>query len=168
MKDCPCGTGFPYTDCCGPWIRGVGHADTAEDLMRSRFSAFSLGDWDYLEKSLHPDERTSCGDACQQQKGIRWTRLEILESKKGGTFDEEGEVSFAAYFTQDGENKNLQETAKFLRVNGQWYYSQRTSKVMSKTLTASEIPYQRNQAKIGRNDPCPCNSGKKFKKCCGK
>ena len=52
MKDCPCGTGFPYTDCCGPLIRGVGHADTAEDLMRSRFTAFALGHWDYLENSL--------------------------------------------------------------------------------------------------------------------
>ncbi len=29
-------------------------------------------------------------------------------------------------------------------------------------------PYRRQAAKIGRNDPCPCGSGKKYKNCCGK
>ena len=55
MEDCPCGTGFLYTDCCGPLIRGLSNADTAEDLMRARFSAFSKGTWDYLEKTRYPD-----------------------------------------------------------------------------------------------------------------
>ena len=168
MKDCPCGTGFPYTDCCGPLIRRVGHADTAEDLMRSRFTAFSLGHWSYLENSLHPDERSGTEGLSQQQKGVRWTRLEILESRKGGALDNEGEVSFKAHFVQNGQNKILRETSKFLKIDGKWYYSQRASQTRSDPPLASSKPFQRANPKVGRNDPCPCNSGKKFKKCCGK
>ena len=105
MKDCPCDSGFPYTDCCGPLIRGVGHADTAEDLMRSRYTAFALRHWDYLKNSLYPDERQYAEDFTESQKDIRWTHLEILESKMGGIFDEEGEVSFTAYFIQEGKKR---------------------------------------------------------------
>lgn len=31
-----------------------------------------------------------------------------------------------------------------------------------------QMPYVREERKIGRNEPCPCGSGKKYKKCCGK
>ena len=168
MKDCPCGNGFPYTDCCGPLIRGLGYADTAEDLMRARFTAFALGHWSYLENSLVPDERGSAQGLEQQEKVINWVRLEILDSNGGGEFDEEGEVSFIAHFTQDGENKTLQETSKFLKVNGKWFYSQRESKILPTKLGSSEEPFKRKKQKLGRNSPCPCNSGKKFKRCCGK
>ena len=57
MKDCPCGSDFPYTDCCGPLIRGTGFADTAEDLMRSRYTAFAKQNWEYLVLTSHPEEK---------------------------------------------------------------------------------------------------------------
>ena len=167
MKDCPCGTGFPYTDCCGPLIRGVGRADTAEDLMRSRFTALSLDHLDYLKSSLNPDEQVAFRVEEKKKGDIRWTRLEILEAKKGGAFDKEGEVTFRAHFTQNSESKSHQEISRFLKVNGRWYYSQRSSEVISKTFASSVKPFQRKRPKIGRNEPCPCGSGKKYKKCCG-
>ena len=57
MKDCPCGSNFPYTDCCGPLIRGTSFADTAEDLMRSRYTAFTENNWEYLVLTSHPKEK---------------------------------------------------------------------------------------------------------------
>ena len=168
MKNCPCGTEFLYTDCCGPLIRGVGHADSAEDLMRSRYTAFTLKNWEYLKNSLCPDERSLVMDFESSQKDICWERLEVLESKRGGVFDKDGEVTFKAYFEQAGIKKTLEETAKFLKVQGKWFYSQRRSKTISEVKSISKNPLKHKKNKIGRNEPCPCNSGKKFKKCCGK
>ena len=163
MKNCPCGTGFTYTDCCGPLIRGVGHADTPEDLMRSRYTAFALKDWDYLKSSLHPGEKNYSYNLIKNQNDVRWTRLEVLGSKIGGEFDEEGEVSFVAHFTENGERKTMKEISKFFKVGGKWFYSPKGSKSFATTKTI-----QSKKTKVGRNEPCPCRSGKKFKKCCGK
>ncbi len=38
----------------------------------------------------------------------------------------------------------------------------------NKDTTAKKEPVKRKEAKIGRNDPCPCGSGKKYKNCCGR
>ncbi|KMP11918.1 hypothetical protein UR09_02320 [Candidatus Nitromaritima sp. SCGC AAA799-A02] len=170
MKECPCGAGFPYTDCCGTLIRGASPADTAEDLMRSRFTAFARGEWDYLDKTRCSEEREPAAkrSSALQQEGIRWTRLEIVGVKDGGVLDEEGEVSFVAYYTEDGEEKTLCETSKFVKENGRWYYSEKQSKIESPAPASSSKPFVRDYPKIGRNDPCFCGSKKKFKKCCGK
>ncbi|MEC7640987.1 MAG: YchJ family protein [Nitrospinota bacterium] len=169
MKECPCGTAFLYTDCCGPIIRGTSHADTAEDLMRSRFTAFAKGKWDYLEKTSHPSERQEENSSSPKlhEKDILWTKLEILDVMNGGVLDEEGEVSFIAYYAEDGEEKTLRETSKFIKENGRWYYSQRRSQVTASPVKPAQ-PFKRSQPKVGRNDPCPCGSNKKYKKCCGK
>ncbi|MFQ5443820.1 MAG: YchJ family metal-binding protein [Nitrospinales bacterium] len=170
MKDCPCGTGFPYTDCCGPLIRGVGFSDTAEELMRSRFTAFAKGQWDYLEQTRYPgDGELEDGRYSNlTHDGISWKKLEIFDVRKGGAFDESGEVSFVACYTENGEEKKLHETSKFIKENGRWYYSERQSKIAAPDPAPPAKPFVRNQPKVGRNDPCPCGSGKKFKKCCGK
>ena len=107
MKDCPCGTGFPYTDCCGPLIRGAVSADTAEDLMRSRFTAFAKGQWDYIEQTRYPDgqELSAWYKSKFLHDGISWTRLEIFDVKNGEVPDEEGEVGFVAHYTENGEDK---------------------------------------------------------------
>ena len=57
MKICPCGSNFIFTDCCAPLIRGTGFPDTAEDLMRSRYTAFTLKNWLYLVITSHPEEK---------------------------------------------------------------------------------------------------------------
>ena len=173
MKDCPCGTGFPYTDCCGPLIRGTSPADTAEDLMRSRYSAFALEEWAYLDKTLHPDEDFNNSlELNFRRKNINWTKLEFLGSSNGGSDDTEGEVAFAAHFRENGESKVLRENSKFFRVSGKWFYSQSRSTIFSSDNKGGSqkatAPIRREGPKVGRNNPCPCGSRKKFKKCCGK
>lgn len=170
MKDCPCGTGFLYTDCCGPLIRGTSPADTAEDLMRSRFTAFAKGVWDYLEKTRYPDgqELSAWYKTKFLHDGITWKKLDILSVKNGEASEEEGEVSFIAHYVENGEEKTLQEVSSFIKEDGKWYYNERESKIISSDPTPSAEPFTRNQPKVGRNDPCPCGSNKKYKKCCGK
>lgn len=170
MKKCPCGTEFLYTDCCGPLIRGASRADTAEDLMRSRFSAWAKSEWDYLEATRYPGdgEPATNRNPVLRQEGIVWTRLEIFDLQDGGAFDEEGEVSFVAYYKENGEEKTLCENSKFIKENGRWYYSERKSKTISVVPELPSRPFVRDQPKVGRNDPCPCGSKRKYKKCCGK
>ncbi|MBJ78879.1 MAG: YchJ family metal-binding protein [Nitrospinaceae bacterium] len=170
MKDCPCGTGFPYTDCCGPLIRGAVSADTAEDLMRSRFTAFAKGQWDYIEQTRYPDgqELSAWYKSKFLHDGISWTRLEIFDVKNGEVPDEEGEVGFVAHYTENGEDKTLQEVSRFIKEDGKWYYNEHESKVVSSEPTSLSKPFTRDQPKVGRNDPCSCGSKKKYKKCCGK
>jgi len=170
MKECPCGAVFPFTDCCGPLIRGAVSADTAEDLMRSRYTAYALENWDYLVQTTHPDARKGLEDIARVNEAIRWKRLEIHDSKKGGREDSEGEVTFTAVFEEAGQEQTLQETSKFSKAEGRWYYCGKQSRPkVSPTQTAkSAKPFVRSGAKVGRNDPCSCGSGKKFKKCCGK
>jgi len=133
MEDCPCGTGFPYTDCCGPLIRGASPADTAEDLMRSRFSAFAKGLWSYLEQTRYPDgqELSAWYKTKFMHDEISWTKLDILDAKKGDSCDEEGEVSFIAHYVENGEQKTLQEVSRFIKEEGKWFYNEHESKIIS-------------------------------------
>jgi SEC-C motif-containing protein len=170
MKECPCGSVFPYTDCCGMLIRGSTVADTAEDLMRSRYTAYTLKDWDYITQTTLPEERKNLPDLSDVNQGVQWKKLEVYGASKGGSTDQEGEVSFVATFTKDGKEEVLQETSVFLKEEGRWYYSGKRSnpKTSAQKQSRSTKPFVRNKAKIGRNDPCSCGSGKKYKKCCGK
>ncbi len=138
--------------------------------MRSRYTAYAKKQWDYLEKTRYAGDggEKNNRDSDLQQEGVSWTRLEIFDTRKGGAFDEEGEVSFAAYYTENGEEKTLRETSKFIKENGRWYYSGRQSRVSPPVSTPPSKPFIRDQPKVGRNDPCPCGSGRKYKKCCGK
>ena len=170
MKDCPCGLQSPYTDCCGPLIRGTGYADTAEDLMRSRYTAYTQRNWDYLIATMHSSERSDKSRKSFDPwgKGVKWLKLEVQDSKKGGVQDEDGEVSFVAFYREDDEEHALRETSTFLKEDGRWTYSEKRSTIHRKDHDAPLIPVKREGPKVGRNDPCPCGSGKKFKKCCGK
>jgi len=173
MKDCPCGLNSPFTDCCGPLIRGVSYADTAEDLMRSRFTAYVEKNWNYLIQTTCADERPgkSAEALAESNQDTEWLRLEVMGLRQGGIEDQEGEVSFAAYYQDAEGEKVLRETSKFFREDGRWKYSETEStghpqKVASTPGPAK--PFVREGTKVGRNDPCPCDSGKKYKKCCGR
>ena len=104
---------------------------------------------------------------------VTWKKLEILGCKKGERDDSQGEVSFAAYFTENGEEKVLREASKFQKIDGRWLYDELNSSIQkseqkSQPQPPKSGPVVRDKPKVGRNDPCPCGSGKKFKKCCGK
>jgi SEC-C motif-containing protein len=90
-------------------------------------------------------------------KKATFEKLDILEVEGGGLDDDEGIVEFVARYTQDGSSFSHHERSRFRKNKNRWYY-----------VHGSMIaPTVKNERKIGRNDPCPCGSGKKYKKCCG-
>jgi SEC-C motif-containing protein len=161
MDICPCGSSKPYVDCCLPLISGERLADTAEQVMRSRYTAFVKMELAWLRDSLHPGYRADYDEASSRAWAERaeWHGLQILKAEKGGLVDQEGMVEFVASFTENGVRQEYRELASFQRTGGAWYYT------TGKLLPAR--PVVRQGTKAGRNDPCPCGSGKKFKKCCG-
>jgi SEC-C motif domain protein len=117
---CPCGSGAAFGRCCGPIIAGKSAAPTAERLMRSRFSAFAVGDEAHLLRSWHPATRPA---SVQLVPGQRWTRLEVLATVAGELFDPEGGVEFRAYYERRGRAGVLHELSRFVRDDaGRWVY----------------------------------------------
>jgi SEC-C motif-containing protein len=118
VDTCPCGLGDGYADCCGRFHAGA-HPPTAELLMRSRYSAFAVGDAGYLLRTWHPSSRprTLTLDPAQ-----RWVRLAVLDTRDGGLFDTAGTVRFRAVFIHDGQRGRVEETSRFTRENGLWVY----------------------------------------------
>ena len=117
--NCPCLSGEQYADCCGRFHRGDAEAPTAEQLMRSRYSAFVVQDAAYLLRTWHPDTRPAELDL---DPDMQWRRLDIVSTRRGGPLDSEGIVEFKAYFRHDGERVVHHETSRFLRVDRRWYY----------------------------------------------
>lgn len=116
---CPCLSGLPCNECCGRLHRGEARAATAEQLMRSRFSAFAVGDADYVLRSWHPSTRPSSLDL---DDSLRWYRLDIVRTVAGGPLDARGEVVFTAHFRSPDGPGVLTEHSLFERVDGEWFY----------------------------------------------
>jgi SEC-C motif-containing protein len=126
--ECPCGFGKPYGECCRPFHAATapepGRAPvpapaTAELLMRSRYSAFAVGDTAYLLRGWHSSTRPAL---LALDPGQRWLRLEVLGSGEGGPFHLAGTVEFRAHFSEGGEEGVLQENSRFIREGGVWVY----------------------------------------------
>ncbi|WP_035840497.1 YchJ family protein [Kitasatospora azatica] len=118
-SDCPCGLPASYDDCCGRLHRGLAQASTAEQLMRSRYSAFVVQDVGYLLSSWHPDTRPSALDLAPE---LRWERLEILGGTDGGPFHTSGTVEFRAYYREGRSSGTMRENSRFVRHEGAWVY----------------------------------------------
>ncbi|WP_441248022.1 YchJ family protein [Kitasatospora sp. McL0602] len=116
---CPCGLPGTYAACCGRLHQGQAEATSAEQLMRSRFSAFAAHDEAYLLRSWHPDTRPA---AVEFDDGLVWQRLEVLGSTEGGPFHSEGTVEFRAHYLDGRETGAMQENSRFLRYEGAWVY----------------------------------------------
>jgi SEC-C motif-containing protein len=161
MDICPCGSQRAYDECCGPVIKGDRPAATAEQVMRARYSAYVKREIDYLLSSLHPRHRSDFDEKSTRKwaENSEWHKLDIVEASGGGAEDSEGTVEFIASFTESGIKKDHHELATFSKSEGNWYF-------VSGEAVAPK-PVVRSTPKVGRNDPCPCGSGKKFKKCCG-
>ena len=148
MKDepCPCGSGASFDRCCRPWLEGEA-APTAEMLMRSRYTAYVLGRRDYLRQSWHVSTRPT---TLLLSDEVRWLGLKITDVRQGTAGDVQGEVRFEAAFIEHGRCLRLHEQSRFMRVDGRWYYVDGDSRI----------------SVVGRNEPCPCGSGRKSKRCC--
>ncbi|GAA2523951.1 YchJ family protein [Pilimelia columellifera] len=117
-QPCPCGLGEPYGRCCGRYHTGE-DAPTAEALMRSRYSAFAVGDVAYLRRTWHPRTRPRNLDL---DPGQRWSGLEIVGGAGGGLFDTDATVEFRARYRDDAGRGELRENSRFVRLDGQWRY----------------------------------------------
>lgn len=155
---CPCRSGKTFGECCGPFLSGAALPPTAEALMRSRYTAFATHNADYLEETLLPGTREDFDReaALEWAKSSLWTGLEVRYAEAGGEQDEDGVVEFVAHFQADNQDRVHHETATFRKQDGRWWY---VDGIMGAR--------PRKVEKIGRNDPCSCGSGKKYKKCCG-
>ena len=156
---CPCGSGKMEEDCCGPILAGA--AGSPEELIRARFTAHCRRDYAFLVRSTHPAQRKglTAESIDKWARHVRWTGLEILAAESEASGDR-GRISFRADYTVRDMPQTLLEDAEFLRENGVWFY-------VDGKIRGAE-PYQRESPRVGRNDPCPCGSGEKYKKCCGR
>jgi SEC-C motif-containing protein len=118
-RRCPCGTGLPLDECCGRLHDGTAAAATAEQLMRSRYSAFVLGDPGYLLATWHPSTRPR---TLELDDGVRWTGLDVLATSGGALLAAEGTVEFRASYVVDGRAGAQHERSRFVRDGGQWRY----------------------------------------------
>ena len=115
---CPCGSGDTYATCCQRLHLGDAQAPSAEALMRSRFSAFAVGDADYLLRTWHPSTRPP---SLELDPAQRWLSLEVLHAH-GGLFDTEGRVEFRAHYRDLRGRGSMHERSTFTRNDGAWVY----------------------------------------------
>jgi SEC-C motif-containing protein len=163
---CPCGSGKPYADCCSPIIYKKASAKTAEALMRARYSAYAKHEVAFIIDSCEKYEGDpKKGNDIDFEATRAWSEestwhgLKILHTEKGAENDTEGTVEFEATYTRKGLRDIHHETAQFKKADGAWIYS--SGKIKAMTVV-------REGKKVGRNEPCPCGSGKKYKQCCGR
>ncbi|AVF34075.1 YchJ family protein [Rahnella sikkimica] len=150
---CPCCSNLSYEECCQPYLSETKVAPTPSALMRSRYTAYAMQNASYLIATWHPDCQPEQWRGSLQEgfANTLWQGLQVIDSQNGRDADE-GFVEFAARFTGPNDEKIhlIHERSRFLRLKDRWYYIDGI------------------KPQTGRNDACPCGSGKKYKKCCGK
>ena len=157
MQTCYCGSDLPYSDCCQPYHQQVKKAATPEALMRSRYSAYTLANIDYIQATM-------CGAASAGfdplsaklwAQRVIWIKLQVLNASQ--VSPSQGQVEFVATFVDHKKLIHMHERSDFLYADGQWFYTSGQPMVQA----GREII-------ISRNTPCPCGSHKKWKHCHGK
>lgn len=163
---CPCGSTMTYDDCCRSIHLNSSSAATALDLMKARYSAYTQGNIDFIVSTTHPSKLAENNIEAMQAwaDNAEWKGLEILASTKGQTNDSTGYIEFIARYHWDGQAHHHHEYSEFVNHEGHWYFYD--AKVLHSGPSEKPTPVI-NTLKIGRNDPCHCGSGKKYKKCCG-
>jgi SEC-C motif domain protein len=158
---CYCGSEATFDECCKPYLDGTARPPTAEALMRSRYSAYVTHHIDYVLATHDPATVAEVDReaAAKWSEEAEWEGLEIVATDKGQPGDDEGMVEFIARYRADGRPLAHHERSTFRRVDDQWHYIDGTM--------VKPRPVVRETPKVGRNEPCPCGSGKKFKRCHG-
>lgn len=160
--NCPCCSGKTFDECCSPVIKGTRKAATPEELMRARYSAYTQAEIDFIIDSTHPDHRNENDrkDLQAWAETSQWLGLNILKTEDGPD-ENTGFVEFVASYNEQGVvHRDHHEYSEFRKVDGDWFFYD--GKIVA------PVPFVRQKPKVGPNDPCPCGSGKKYKKCCGK
>lgn len=121
---CYCNSNKPYSECCEPIILGSKDAQTAEQLMRSRYSGYVVADIDYLMKSHHSTTRPlkEKQSILKWTKSIKWMGLTIVATQNGLATDNDGYVEFKALFMENGKMGCIHENSYFVKENTVWYY----------------------------------------------
>ena len=148
MKKCPCGSQQSFDACCGQYISGNANAPTPEALMRSRYSAYVMGDAAYIAKTQTGKAAADFDEAYIKawSQQAKWHGLRVMSAHESGN---KGQVEFMAFYELNNSKSHMHEVSEFVKESDQWFYA------------------DGKFVKTGRNDACPCGSGKKFKKCCG-
>jgi SEC-C motif-containing protein len=149
---CPCGTKKSYHKCCGIFHNGSQNPLSAEELMRSRYSAYALKNLTYIKNTMTGKAALgfSLPEAERHQNYGSWLGLDVMNSLNDKKNPDHAFVEFRALHNFKGTMSVLHELSEFTRIEGCWFYIDGETK------------------KGSRNDLCPCQSGKKFKKCHGK
>ncbi len=149
---CYCGNSMAFEQCCGRFLTKQEWPHTPEECMRARYSAYVTHNIDFIRETQSSARRTEINwdDTEQWSKNAKWKKLEIIAA-------EDDWVEFIATYEMDGKEINHHERSTFILEKERWYFDD--GKMIQGTI-------KRAGEKIGRNDPCPCGSGKKYKKCC--
>lgn len=159
MHSCPCGTDKIYSECCGVFISGKLNPATPEELMRSRYTAYSQANIDYIAATMKGPAALNFDrvDANQWAHDVNWLALEVVNASHN---DSIGHVEFLAHYAHGGQRFVLHEISEFRFEDGRWYYVD--GKAPEKISSKKTAPV------VSRNALCSCGSNKKYKKCCGK
>lgn len=157
MKPCACGSKKDYAICCQPFIDGNKLPPTPEALMRSRYTAYTQKNIDYIAKTMaspasdgfKAEEAKTWADQCE------WLKLEVIEASYNQLT---GFVEFIVHFNYLKHRQMIHEKSEFHLIDSKWVYVNGTS---------PQIKQSPQVKQLGRNEPCLCGSGKKYKKCCG-
>jgi len=153
---CPCGSEQTFGACCGAIIAGQRPAATAEELMRSRFTAHVVRDFRYLHRTYLPTAHRPYVEETDMPK-VAWTRL-VIHSHDLGPKPNTAYVDFSAYSQGEAGEEARHEKSEFQRIDGTWFFT--------RSVREGPAPVTSAHPKVGRNDRCPCGSGKKYKHCC--
>jgi len=123
-RPCPCASNLTYDRCCEPYLTGKKTPQTAEKLMRSRFTAYALARADYLAATTAEGEREKLDVAELERycKAVKCISLKVLSTQAGGPGDETGEVVFHAKLLINGKRMLHWEKSRFVREEGRWVY----------------------------------------------
>ena len=122
---CPCNPTQLYKSCCHIAHHNINDVRTAEQLMRSRYSAFVLGNVDYLQRSHHSSQRLNAKETReieQWTQSVNWIKLEVIQTNAGLENDTTGTVEFKAFYMENSRVEVIHEHSRFCKENGHWVY----------------------------------------------
>lgn len=154
MSLCPCCSQTAYESCCQPLLDYQQIAQTPEQLMRSRYTAYSHARTDYIKKTMmgKPLLHFNEDEAKKWAQKVTWLHLKVIDSTI--EHSEQGFVEFIATFIENNQLKSIHERSEFHLQNNHWFY-----------VDGVNNEHKKHHPKIARNSTCPCGSGKKYKNC---